>query len=328
MNRRSLTLLIKRFLSGSTTPEEDDFLRRYDALFESKSLQEVAEEENEIYGKELFDRINARIQKDKRNKIIRLTQFRVLLRVASIVLVLCVSFLAYLNRNKIIELADPVQYREVHVAAGKTRSLLLADGTRVLLNAGSKLKYPNKFRGSLREVDLEGEGYFEVVKNPAQPFLVRTPALRVQVLGTKFNVRSYQGDAKQQVSVITGKVEVDDSKSAVAKPVMLTAHEQVIYVEKTGIFEKGDWDGSDEIAWLDGGFNFRNRSFREVAGALERRFDITVKLDSNLENCNVYAQIGNEPVDITLRALTRLMGAKLTKTGKSYHISGAGCDSN
>ena len=327
MNRKSFTILIKRFLSGKTTPEENDFLQRYDNLFDSKALPEEPADESEEYGRQLFEQIRLRIANESEKKVIRLTQFRVLLRAASIVLLLGASVLAYTYRNDIL-LADPVQYSTIHVAPGKTAKVLLADGTSVLLNAGSTLTYPDKFRGVNREVALQGEGYFQVTRKSTQPFIVSTPALHVKVLGTSFNVRSYQDDQKLQVSVVSGKVQVNDARNNMATPVMLTAREEVSYLTTTGTFEKGEWDGTDELSWLDGGLNFRNRSFREVANALERRFGITVQLDPNLENCNVYAQIGNEPVTITLKALTRLMGAKLTSTENGYRISGVGCQSN
>lgn len=328
MNRKSFTILIKRFLSGKTTPEENDFLQRYDNLFESKALPEESADESEEYGRQLFEQIRLRIANESEKKVIRLTQFRVLLRAASIVLLLGASVLAYTYRNDILQLADPVQYSTVHVTSGKTAKVLLADGTSVLLNAGSTLTYPDKFRGTNREVTLQGEGYFQVTRKPTQPFIVSTPALHVKVLGTSFNVRSYQSDQKLQVSVVSGKVQVNDAHNSMVTPVMLTAREEVSYLTTTGTFEKGEWDGTDELSWLDGGLNFRNRSFREVANALERRFGITVQLDPNLENCNVYAQIGNEPVTTTLKALTRLMGAKLTSTENGYRISGVGCQSN
>ena len=135
MNRKSFTILIKRFLSGKTTSEENDFLKRYDDLFESKSLPDESAEESEHFGKQLFERINSQIHRESQRKIIRITQFRMLLRAASIVLLLGASVWAYLYRNDILQLTDPVQYSEVHVAPGKTLKIVLADGTRVLLNA-------------------------------------------------------------------------------------------------------------------------------------------------------------------------------------------------
>ena len=128
-----------------------------------------------------------------------------------------------------------------------------------------------------------------------------------------------------EVSVVTGKVAVDSNEKG--QSVLLTPQQKASYTVATGKLEKGECDSSDEIAWQNGILNFRNNSMKEVARVLERKFDISIQLDAKMENCNVYAQIGNEPVDLTLKALTRLMDAKLKKVNDTYHITGAGCTS-
>lgn len=327
MNKRSLTTLIKKFLSNRSTQEENEFLKAYDDSFEAESVPELSESQEARLENEIFQRITSQIQHDREEKVIRHIQFRTLLMAASVLLALGIGWLFYTKWNNILDIVSPVAYTELQVPAGKLSKITLADGTEVTLNAGSKLKYPNLFRGALREVQLEGEGYFQVTKRPNQPFIVRTEKLHVQVLGTSFNIRSYKQDARMEVSVVSGRVAVDSNEKGAGQSVLLTPQQKASFTVATGVLEKGICESGDEIAWQDGVLNFRNNSMKEVARVLERKFDITIRLDVAMENCNVYAQIGNEPVDLTLRALTRLMDAKIKKVNDIYHITGAGCTS-
>ena len=325
MDKQLLTDLINKFLNNQTTQEENELLKAYDDSFDKESAPELSENSKEKLESEIFQKITSRIQKDREKKIIRQVQFRTLLMAASIVLALGIGWLSYTQWDSILNLVSPVEYTELQVPSGKLSKITLADGTKVTLNAGSKLRYPNKFRGTRREVRLEGEGFFEVTKRSDQPFVVRTDQLHIQVLGTSFNVRSYREDTRMEVSVVTGKVSVDSNEKG--QSVLLTPQQKASYTVATGKLEKGECDSTDEIAWQNGILNFRNNSMREVARVLERKFAINIQLDVKMENCNVYAQIGNEPVDLTLKALTRLMDAKLKKIDDTYHITGAGCTS-
>lgn len=105
-------------------------------------------------------------------------------------------------------------YNELIVPVGGEYRLVLADGSVVYMNSASRLKYPVRFTGGERLVELEGEAYFEVTKNEAHPFVVRTKRLDVTVLGTGFNVMAYRKDARTEVTLVNGKVDVTSGKSA------------------------------------------------------------------------------------------------------------------
>jgi len=325
MNKQILVKLITRYLNNQTTPEEDDVLKAYDDSFDKEAARALSESQEVKLENEIFQRITSRIGNDRHEKVIRRNRFRTLLTAASVLLAVGFAWLSYMHWNSILNIVSPVQYTELVVRSGKLSKITLADGTRVTLNAGSKLRYPDRFREALREVRLEGEGFFEVTRNPDRPFVVRTEKLHVQVLGTSFNIRSYKEDKRMEVSVMTGKVAVDSDKKG--ESVLLAPQQKASYIVATGALEKAQCESADEIAWQNGVLNFRNNSMKEVARVLERKFDIRIKLNAKMENCNVYAQIGNEPVDLTLRALTRLMNAKLKKVDDIYHITGAGCTS-
>ncbi|PMD90485.1 hypothetical protein BWI97_23730 [Siphonobacter sp. BAB-5405] len=326
MNAKSFTTLIKRLLAGHATPEEKQFLEQYDALFDDPSLPRLPSPVNEVLGKELFSRIQTTIQNDPKLK--RLRQRRTFLRVASVIASIGAVGMAYLYRDTLLGFVNPIAYTELRVKSGQIAEVTLADGTHVTLNAGSMLRYPSQFKGTTRQVELQGEGFFNVVSNPKQPFQVQTSKLNIRVVGTQFNVRSYPQDAEQQVAVTKGKVQVSDPQKNTHPGILLTAQQKVTYALSTGVLRKGTVEGNEETDWMEGILNFKNKPFREVAAALERRFAIEIRLDPRLEDCSIYAKIGTEPVESTLKALTYLIGAELQKSGTRYSITGSGCPSS
>ena len=98
----------------------------------------------------------------------------------------------------------------MYATFGTRTALKLVDGSLVWLNSGSSLKYPDRFSGSKREVFLNGEAYFEIASNAAKPFIVKTANLTVRATATKFNVSGYTSDFKSEVTLVDGKVFVDD----------------------------------------------------------------------------------------------------------------------
>lgn len=99
-------------------------------------------------------------------------------------------------------------WQSIYVPAGQRAELMLADGTKVWLNSRSTLTFPGSFKGDIRNVKLDGEGYFAVTKNVEQPFIVETNKCNVKVLGTEFNVMAYAADSVWETSLLEGAVEI------------------------------------------------------------------------------------------------------------------------
>jgi len=175
---------------------------------------------------------------------------------------------------------DPVAYNTVVVPKGQRVSLLLSDGTTVWLNAESRFSYPAKFSEKYRTVKLEGEGYFEVAHNPKSPFTVVLPMLNVRVLGTKFNAKAYL-DEPSWITLKEGSVEVStlDNKS---KERMIP-NDQVYYTMSDGLILIRSTEASSVDTWTTGDLRFENKTLKEMAKAIERRYDMKIKImDSSL----------------------------------------------
>jgi transmembrane sensor len=147
----------------------------------------------------------------------------------------------------------------------------------VYLNASSTLAYPEVFSESERTVNLTGEAFFEVVKNPAKPFVVKTNNIRTVVLGTSFNVRSFDADGTINVSLVTGKVRVvGEHPSANSQERLLLPGQQLTYHKADSSFEKSNFKVLDVTGWKDGVLVFDNTDFDGFVEKLEQWYGVNI----------------------------------------------------
>lgn len=169
---------------------------------------------------------------------------------------------------------------------------VLEDGTKVWLNAGSRLMYPDVFTGSSRDVELEGEAFFDVAQHASMPFLVHAGKVTVKVLGTRFNLKAYREDASVTTTLISGRVQVsmDDDPE---RKIILSPHEKLILV-KTGEIKSISHNAlryqvqslpevssmPQETAWMENKLVFSDEPFDEVARLLERKYDVQIEFEN------------------------------------------------
>lgn len=176
------------------------------------------------------------------------------------------------------------QMNEVVIPYGKKSELLLADGTKVWLNAGSRLAFPSKFTKNIREVFLEGEACFEVEKNEEQPFIVKTGKLEIKVLGTHFNVSAYPTDNVIETVLLEGSVSVERARTlGLGKSEVLLKPNQKASFKK----EKNDFSITDEtdadiyIAWTYGWLKYERENLKSVLRKVERYYNVEIRLPDN-----------------------------------------------
>ncbi len=168
----------------------------------------------------------------------------------------------------------------MEVPLGSQTKLTLPDGTVVRLNSGSTLQYAASFQtGKTREVYLQGEGYFEVEKNPQKPFIVHANELDVKVLGTTFNVRGYEEDTQIKVSLLEGEVNVyalDNPNKIIA----LKPGEQATYNKQSKGISLSHADVWQTTQWTTGRLSFVNARIPEILKEVERRYDVKFHIQS------------------------------------------------
>ena len=174
-------------------------------------------------------------------------------------------------------LVATTQYKE-------QKTVRLADGTQVWLNSSSELSYPSTFTEDTRTVQLTGEAFFEVTKNPTQPFIINTNKAKVTVLGTSFNVRTRIAENNTEVIVKTGKVRLENE--AGDKKIELLPNQKGVYNRSTNTIAEMEGQDMNELAWQSGRILFDNTPLKEVIEDLAKLFEVEIELkDTNLSNC-------------------------------------------
>jgi transmembrane sensor len=207
-----------------------------------------------------------------------------------------------------------VMFNTMTTPRGRQFRLTLPDGTKVWLNAASSLRYPTQFNGNERKVEVTGEAYFEVARNINLPFIVKVnEATEIRVLGTRFNVNSYQDEATVNTTLLEGSVRISYGGE---KAILQLA--QQAQVNKLGAgpgdrpSEKikilNDVNVEKVIAWKNGVFDFEDASLEEVMRQLERWYDIEVVYEKNIPPLEFIGKMGR---DLTLSNVLR--GLELSK---------------
>lgn len=159
---------------------------------------------------------------------------------------------------------------------GQKLTIHLNDGSKVILNAASQIIYAERFPDSVRTVEVEGEAYFEVAKDPTRPFIVKTGNVRTQALGTAFNVFYRKEINKNNISLVNGKVKVFFGNDKDNKAVILNPGERanLNYPNKT--LEKDKFDQELITSWKDGIIYFKDSGFSEVINTLENWYGVDI----------------------------------------------------
>lgn len=184
---------------------------------------------------------------------------------------------------------DELVYNELTVPYGKKIKLSLSDGTVVHLNAGTSLKYPVNFiKGKQREVFLNGEAYFQVAKDSLHPFAVFADELGVRVLGTEFNISSYQEDSNISTVLVEGSVELFDSKKPMETSLLVPG-----YMAAWNKFDKkismNKVDVNLYTGWMDGKMVFRRVSFKNMIKKLERSYNVSISSNNEVLNNEIFS---------------------------------------
>ena len=253
-----------------------------------------------LRAEKLKSRLVLKNEKSVENKNRNLDIFKSFLKYAAIVIVsVGLSWLAfsYPEKPEKLELA----YNEVITPMGSRTHIILPDGSDVWLNADSYLKYPVNFSGDLREVELQGEGYFKVKKDEGTQFIVNTSDIKVKVLGTTFNLKTYPEEGTVETTLVEGKIELQRTKAGEkGKVITMISEQRVTYIRDEGkvvlseikemnasigraVVVPGNIFIADSVktevytAWKDGRLIIENEPLEELAIKLERRFDVKIE---------------------------------------------------
>jgi ferric-dicitrate binding protein FerR (iron transport regulator) len=211
-----------------------------------------------------------------------------------------------------------IAMREVVTGNAERATVRLPDGSRVMLAAASRLRYPEDLdRIVPRTIVLKGEAYFEVAHDAARPFVVQAAHALTQVLGTSFSVRAYESDTLVRVVVASGRVALSVSGSDSTARRVLGADE-LARLSESGAAQIERVDATRYLAWTDGRLVFDDTPLVEVAEQLERWYDVEVVLaDSALARRRFTGAFAGESLDQVLSALAPPVHARYEQSGRS-----------
>jgi len=212
-------------------------------------------------------------------------------RIAAILLLPLLVYSGYLtfqNRTK-INLQEQVMMQTISSRQGMVTQFALVDGTKVWLNSGSELQFPSRFNGNKREVILKGEAFFEVTRNEKQPFRVNANELKVEVLGTSFNVVSFDDDIQSEVVLVTGKVALSSENGKIVNEFgTILPGQRAIYEKEQKKIVTEEVDVEKYIAWRDGNLIFQDDSMEDVVKRLSRWFNVEIIINDPEINKYIY----------------------------------------
>ncbi len=331
--------LIQRYITGNATPterrelwkwmEQDptnrELVRQLEEIWE-----QTPEEELQINTEEAWrqfcsetvqgERVQPVVYNVRRNKKSVVNYFRA----AAVILVIILS--GYLANNYLVNTQNEAeQAQEFYVMQdlvtnkGEKASVTFSDGTKVILNAASSLRFPKEFTGEKREVFLDGEAYFKVSHNPNNPFIVHAQNTDIKVLGTEFNVQGWEEDDNVDVSVRSGKVAVNSKTDQQSSEVILTKGEFTRVDKQQGPAKVQKVNIENHLLWTRGGMNFDNVPLEQVFRHLERKFDISIAIaDTSLLQVPYHSTFDKANMEEILHVIATSM--KLEYQKKSSRI--------
>lgn len=321
---------LKRYFLGQLTPQEEAQVQAWlvehsedpqvqDALL---AIMSDMETEDMTVSSSAYVKVSRRLGLDRKSRFERTVRTigRWAMGIAACVMLPLLGAFVY-DRLSVPEQAD---WLELKVPYGQTDELVLADGTRLHLNAGTRVTYPSAFLGSERRVFIEGEVFAEVAKNPEQPFIIASGDVDVKVLGTTFNFKAYDNTECVELILLEGAVQVDIDASTRTKQIQLHPGEMVQYDRKSGEIEMKDFQPHLYKGFHDdGSIHFFNLRLSDIASDLERLFGVkVVLLDEKLADTRYFAWFSNnETLDQILDGINVDGRMKFRKKDNVIYIS-------
>jgi ferric-dicitrate binding protein FerR (iron transport regulator) len=326
-----LLYLFKQYMDKTCTPEEKDELMeyvnsgKYDHLLREllnqgwnhplPPYEQATEKANYIFNTIIAEKA---LPSKSRNRMLVAIKY-----VAAAMILLVTGWAVYHYYNKPASTVVAQKNAPVSMAP-EHQYIALPDGSKVLLNAGSQLNYPDTF-GNTREVHLTGEGYFDIRHDDKKPFIVYAGNTKTIVLGTAFNIKAFPGQKNVIVTVIRGKVRVERDQQLAG---IITKNQQIVVNETSEVVKTEMTDTGEAIAWKQDDILLDDVPLKRAAIELEQRFNCSIEFSKPaLANCSVTASfLHHETLEQVLQVITRI-------NGMEYHIgpankimlSGDGC---
>ncbi len=282
------------------SPENEALFRESLKAWEAISLLQEMEQFNSF---EALRKIDSRLSYSGSSKLRIIIQ-----RVAAILLLPLLFYSGYITFKNLSAKKMPeeqMMMQTITSRQGMVTNFSLSDGTNVWLNSNSELQFPVHFDGNTREVTMRGEAFFEVAKNEKQPFRLNAKQLNIDVLGTSFNVISYDDEKQSEVILVEGMINLSTDKADEEKDYgNINPGQRAIYKEDTQKVCIENVEVDKFMAWRDGNLIFRDDPMEDVVRRLSRWFNVEIIFDDAEIKSYIYtATFRNENIEQVLKLL-------------------------
>ncbi|SHM90421.1 FecR family protein [Mucilaginibacter sp. OK098] len=310
MNKNEIQQLAQKYLDGTATAEEKRLLDQwYNTIHDDDQIVNVAIEEPESEAdikQRIFANLHRKIKQEPEPRSYPGVLRRLYVQIASVaaVIIIISSVSWYFSRvNSTVQLADTAL---VNIVAPKIMEITLSDGSKVWLNARSVFRYPKTFGSKNRQVELiEGRAFFDVKHQVSHPFIVKTKSLNITVLGTSFDVRTYQKEGTTKVSVLTGKVGITLTGNTSQRAIMLLPKQQIVLSKLNNQLKKEITHESVVNLWCKSPLVFEQENLNNIFKAIEKQYNTHIKVDNKkLLDERISITLGNQRLDTIMEILS------------------------
>ncbi|WP_405330300.1 FecR family protein [Leeuwenhoekiella sp. LLG6367-2.1] len=304
MTRKELLELAKKHELGQASKAEELALLSFIEGAENASST-LKVPSTPINKKRILKAINAKIKP----KQPRFTRRKIMAYAAIFVAIIGVGVLSNYLYNGRLTIES--------TSRGEKRTVLLADGSKIFLNSNSRISYPKNFKTN-RTVALTGEAFFEVHRDPEHPFSITTGEIETQVLGTTFNINSYNQN-EVLVTVSSGKVSVRNTRTQEA--VYLQKNQQVLFKDSAAAVQS-PVNSEDQIAWTKNIISLHDTSLAKTAAILENWYDVQIDFENKeIENLKITGKFKEESLENVFRSIALINNLTIdTLTQKHFVI--------
>jgi len=315
--------LAKQLFDEPTAEDSNSFLKDPDSD-ELKSILEIARQidlhfqQKRFSADEGYAEVEAAIQRTSSFKAHGIVRYWSRIAAVAVVALLLGAGVYWINESGWLSAQEELAAVDDY----KLTEIVLADKSVVTLNYGSHLSYPEDFRGKYREVTLEGEGFFEIQPNSAQPFIIHAGKANIQVLGTSFNVDAHSQNGEVSVVVETGSVQVSANVSNGSdEEIVLTPGEKGVLAANGQRFQRSRNTDLNFLAWKTHSFIFNKTSLKEVIEQLNKVYRVQISTaDPEMERLLLTARFDDRPIRFILEVIAMTHSLEVDQTDKNKYL--------
>ena len=212
---------------------------------------------------------------------------------------------------------ESIEYNQLIVPKGKYSRLVLADGSSLYVNAGTKVLYPNRFTEKKREIYVDGEIFIDVKHDETRPFIVKTSTFDIQVLGTAFNVNAYKEMEEAEVVLLRGSVEVTDQNQNTTK----MSPNELVDLSSGVVIEKRTVNAEDYMAWTKGQLPLAGKNLKIILQKLSFYYGMSIDYDRTLETYPLYGIIDlSVSIEKVLERITKILPVEYERDNNGFYL--------